>query len=425
VAIVEVLEESQPYPHLRNVEHEIRRAAYSPAFDAFGRARISEPVTLFDATMQYDLQDALFETVTAGGGSVAHVPHQSAASLTVGTASGDRVVRQSRRYLRYSPGKSHLVLQTGTLGTAVENTTQRIGYFDDENGLFIEQTGDGLNLVQRSYTTGEVVEERIAQADWNLDPMNGTGMSGLTLDPATANIYGWAIEWLGVGVTTAFAVINGAIWPLHRFYNANAKPGVYMTTATLPVRYEIVNTGDSAGASMTQICSTVISEGGRSSASASSHVAGNGTTTRTVTSSVPLPIVAIRPGLTFEGVTNRITTLPSGVDIYTGSAQDAPLYWQLVRGGTTLGGSWGTADALSCMEVNTSGTAITGGQVIAAGYDRPSAGVPTLDLAAIVAQELYLTVDAAGTASTELALVGQAFSTNVAASATITWLEAK
>lgn len=90
--------------------------ATTVANDAFGRLRVGLPETLHDSRLTYDLAPLLWETVLTAGGTVTHLPYESAARLSVAT-SGDAVVRQSR-YITYRPGKSQLVMVTGTVATS-------------------------------------------------------------------------------------------------------------------------------------------------------------------------------------------------------------------------------------------------------------------------------------------------------------------
>jgi len=184
----------------------------SPANDAFARVRVSDPVTLFDSTMQYDLQANSWETVVTGTGSVTHRAALAAAEMAVGTASGDRVVRQTHRYIRYQPGKSHLMLATGTLGAVKAGVRRRVGLFDAANGVFFQSTPPGWAVVVRSSTSGSPVDTVIPQADWNMDPLDGSGPSGIVLDPAKANIFLVDLEWLGVGRVRFGAVVDGGFY---------------------------------------------------------------------------------------------------------------------------------------------------------------------------------------------------------------------
>lgn len=234
---------------------------YGAALDAFGRARSSQPYTLFDSQNRYAKND-LFSESTTGSATVTYDANTSTVSLNVTAASGDEVVRQTYRSFSYQPGKSLLVMNTFVMPTAVANQRIRIGYFNTQNGVFLERDGTAVYFTRRTYVTGAAIDTRVAQADWNGDKLNGTGESGYTLDLTKAQIFWEDFEWLGVGSVRCGFVINGQVIICHTFQNANNLTSVYMTTAILPVRYEITNTGASTAATLKQICSTVISEGG-------------------------------------------------------------------------------------------------------------------------------------------------------------------
>lgn len=236
--------------------------------DAFGRLRVSQPYTLFDGESRYG-NDNAFDSLTATGGTVSYNTNQASTSLNVTTTSGSRVVRQTFRYMPYQPGKSLLLIATFVMNTGKTNLSQRVGFFDDNNGVFFSTDGTTFNMNIRSNTSGTPSLTTVAQSAWNGDKLDGTGPSGLTLDPTKTNIFFMDLEWLGVGSVRTGFVINGSYIVCNTFHNANTtKTTVYMTTATLPVRYEIVNTGTTASSSsMTQICSSVMSEGGYEEAS--------------------------------------------------------------------------------------------------------------------------------------------------------------
>jgi hypothetical protein len=235
---------------------------YGTALDAFGRLRVSEPFTLFDSSHRYE-DNGLFDTATTGTASAVHAVATSTVTMNVDTGSGDEVIRESKRVFPYQPGKSLLILNTFVMDEAKTGLRQRVGYFGAENGIFIEQDGTTINLVKRSYITGSVVDTKIAKANWNGDKLDGNGESGFTLDLTKSQIFWVDIEWLGVGSVRCGFIINGIYIVCHTFHHANLLDSVYMTTATLPIRYEITNTAATASASLLkQVCSTVVSEGG-------------------------------------------------------------------------------------------------------------------------------------------------------------------
>src|SRR6056300_944125 len=198
-----------------------------------------------------------------GSGTVTYTSAKSTVNLNVTTASGDKVIRQSKRVMSYQPGKSLLILNTFVMNAQEENLEQRIGTFDANNGIFFEDTGTGYQIVRRTYVTGSAVDNDVAQSSWNGDKLDGTGASGYTLDPTKATIMFTDYEWLGMGSVRVGFIIDGKFIVAHTFLNANNLDTVYMQTANLPVRYEIETT-DTIGSAATlqQVCSTCMIEGG-------------------------------------------------------------------------------------------------------------------------------------------------------------------
>jgi len=234
----------------------------STAYDAFGRLRVSNPLTLFDSKNIMS-KNGLYDESLTGSGTVTYTANKSTVNLNVTTASGDKVIRQSKRVMSYQPGKSLFNLDTFVMAADDANLRQRVGMFDANNGIFFEKTASTLYIVRRTYTSGASVDDPIAQSSWNGDKLDGTGPSGYTLVETNANILFMDFEWLGVGAVRVGFVIDGKFIVAHTFKNANSLTTVYMQSANLPIRYEIEATGTLSGAAtLQQICSTVMSEGG-------------------------------------------------------------------------------------------------------------------------------------------------------------------
>jgi len=230
--------------------------------DAFGRQRVSNPLTIFDSANVMS-KNNLFDESLTGSGTVTYTANKSTVNLNVTTASGDKVIRQSKRVMSYQPGKSLLILNTFVMNAQESGLEQRVGTFDANNGIFFEDTGTGYQIVRRSYTSGSSVDDPILQSAWNGDKLDGTGASGYTLDPTKATILFTDYEWLGMGAVRVGFVIDGSFIVAHTFLNANNLSTVYMQTANLPIRYEIETTGTISGtAALQQVCSTAMIEGG-------------------------------------------------------------------------------------------------------------------------------------------------------------------
>lgn len=233
------------------------------AVDAFGRARVSQPMTLFDSSHRYRDNGRITTSNSASGATVAHNANAGLIECALDATSGSFVKRESSRVFSYQPGKSLLILQTYIMAAAKTNLRQRVGYFGEQNGIFLQLDGTELSFVKRSHVTGSVVETKITQANWNVDKMDGTGPSRLTLDISKAQIMFIDIEWLGLGSVRCGFVINGQFIHCHSFHHANMIQSTYITTATLPVRAEIENTGTtSSNSTLKIVCASVMSEGG-------------------------------------------------------------------------------------------------------------------------------------------------------------------
>jgi hypothetical protein len=233
--------------------------------DAFGRARVSQPTSLFDSKLVGDNRPLLWdeaETSGSGTGSV-YTLNQSSVTMNVTANTAGTRVRQTFRRFNYQPAKSQLILMTFVMGNTGNNITKRVGYFDDNNGLFLQSKDGVTSIVERSITTGSVVDQTINQADWNLDKLDGTGPSGLTLDLTKVQIIQIDFEWLGVGRVRWGFVIDGKLVYVHAENHANKLTTVYMRSPNLPLRYEINNGGSGEASELVCICASVATEGGR------------------------------------------------------------------------------------------------------------------------------------------------------------------
>jgi len=329
------------------------------AIDAFGRQRVSEPFTVFDNTFRYGDDTRTWGISTAGSGSSDPRENERSIQMSVTDASGDRVYRETKRVFQYQPGKSQLIMNTFVMNEGKANLRQRVGYFGNENGIFLELDGTTTNIVKRDYLTSAPNDTQIAQSSWNVDPLDGTGPSGVTLDMTKAQIFWIDMKWLGVGSVRTGFVINGQFLVAHIFHHANSIASVYMTTASLPIRYEIENTGATSGSSvMKQICSTVQSEGGYTprteSRAASTALAG-----LALSNSVPKPLVSIR----LKADRQDAIVVPTYIDMY--GIDNAPFRWALYQDTTITTGSWVSAGAESAVQYNVTATdTITGRKIM-------------------------------------------------------------
>jgi len=332
--------------------------------DAFGRSRVSEPETLFDSSFEYDLQPLFWDTSLSGGGDITHDSDKHAAVLTVSGSVAGTAILQTFAYHPYQKGKSQRCIPTFVLGARAAGITRRVGYFDANDGVFFEQTNDGLFLVLRSSTSGVVVNTRVAQADWSQNSLTGDGdkadseTNQIDLDETRRQILDMDIEWLGVGRVRYGFNIDGKTVYAHYVNNANAGAAApYMRSGTLPIRYEIVNDGIGAASELIAICAAVFSEGGFEAGRGIPFTANRGVVGASVAARVP--VLSIRPKATFNSLENRVRITPLDFNIITVTQSVlAEVVYNALLFGT---GSFVSADDNSAVEYNNSFIAISGG----------------------------------------------------------------
>lgn len=339
---------------------------FNAKLDAFGRMRISQPLTIFDSSHRFADNDLWASKLTTNG-TTTFQGNEGLVDCDVTDEDGSEVIRETYRVFGYQPGKSLLILNTFVMNEAKTGLRQRVGYFSEENGFYLELDDSDLGFVRRSYNTGSVVNTKVSQADWNVDRLDGTGPSKITLDITKAQIMWSDMEWLGVGSVRIGFVINGQFIVCHIFHHANLIDTTYMTTASLPLRMEITNTSATSGASkLKHICNSVMSEGGYELRGTQQGIGTTITTPRSLpTAGTYYPVVALRLKTTGQRL-DAIAILSAAS--FVGLSNGVNYNWRITQRATVTGGSWVSAGANSSVEYNLTGTAVSGGQILAQGY---------------------------------------------------------
>jgi len=343
---------------------------YKPSqeqFDAFGRLRTSSPLTLFDSSHRYRDNNLFTSLIVGTGSTVGFVTTQGLVDITVGVGSTASVIRETTKVFSYQPGKSLQIINTFVMNAPKTNLRQRVGYFGADNGIYFEIDGSTVNFVERSIVSGTLTETHAPQSSWLYDKMDGTGPSGYTLDPSKGQIMWTDIEWLGLGTVRVGFVIDGQFIHCHSFHHANLIQSTYITTAALPIRYEITNTGVTTSAStLKQVCSTVLSEGGY-------ELRG---LQQAVGTAVTSPVTLATVGTDYTVISLRLKASPDRLDAIViltavsmlGTTNNANYNWKVAASGITSGGIWVSAGSDSAVEYKIDGGTHSGGRVLASGF---------------------------------------------------------
>lgn len=200
--------------------------------DVMGRMKMSRGQNVYDADFEYGTQPLRWESLISGSGSVAHLPGEGGIRMSIGTGSTDVTIRQSRPYHRYQPGKSMFMATAVNFGANNVNQVQRVGYFDDNNGVFFEQAANpldpanpaGMFAVVRSdvssvLTQGRPTDVKIPAYMWTdpqgvLSSINWNRLQMLWLEYA----------WYGGGALRWGVLIDGEPYILHEIGSGNNAP---------------------------------------------------------------------------------------------------------------------------------------------------------------------------------------------------------
>lgn len=191
------------------------------------------------------------------------------------------------------------------------------------------------------------------------------GTSNISLSVDTTNIFYTDLEWLGVGSVRTGFIINGQFVIAHIFNHANqaGNTNTYMGTATLPIRYEIFNTGTTvSNSTMRQICSTVMSEGGYNSYNVTESAGTGITPKRLNTGNIYYPVVSIR----LDSTRLDSIVLPRQLDVLSPSVN----YYRyvLLLNPSLTNASWSGSSATGTINFDTNATAVSGGTELQSGF---------------------------------------------------------
>lgn len=300
---------------------------------------------------------------------------------------------------------SQFIAITGVMGAATASAVKEFGYFDTANGIIFRQNGtSGLELVRRTSTGGSVSEEVVPQASWNVDKLNGTGASGITLNTSNTFILIIDLQFLGMGRVRIGFDINGILIIAHQFLNANNLTTPYMQTATLPVQALLTASSTATTATMYFKCAAVQSEGGF--LESLGYAFSTPSVAATAAKDARASAISIRPKTTFNGVANRSMFILNGINIVTTQAQ--AVYWELAVGTTfSAGPTWADVNTTySSFEYGYSSTysGLTG-LVLSSGYISNSGAKTAMELSTALRYPICLNRAGAVTSNGTLTLL--------------------
>ncbi len=338
----------------------------TPNKDSFERLRVSNPRTIFDSKQIYDNQPLIWDDqeVSGSGTNSTHSVNTATTTLSVSASTAGKRVRRTFRRFNYQPGKSQQIIMSGRIADVDSGITKSWGYFDDNNGIFFSVIDGVIYAVVRSSTSGSPVDTSIPQSSWNIDKLDGTGASGITIDHTKTQIFYFDFSWLGSNTVRFGFIINNAIVYVHKINFANELSTVYMSTPNLPLSCELENDGTGGAATLEHICSTVISEAGDDQHGIIRHVGTENNSVTLQTGGTTYGVIFIRLKTTHQSA----TFTPEEIDLLCTSGDN--IHYELILEPTIGGNALSWASVNNCAiefavgdgsQTITNGTPFTGG----------------------------------------------------------------
>ncbi|WP_430788530.1 hypothetical protein VBD025_01215 [Virgibacillus flavescens] len=372
----------------------------------FNELRVAQRTPVIELKSVYGLSDLRDIVETAGSGTVTNTTVEYQLSVTTG--ANDSATLDSAERGRYMPGfAGQAGIGVRIPEPAATDQVFRWGLFDDENGAYYGQNvTDGIFVAIRRSGSDLI----IPQASWNVDSLDGTGPSGLSLDLSLGNIFQINFTWYGYGVVEFNIVLQNPanlaqeVFTVHRYRPSNETS---FADPNLPLRAQIVNSGLTAAKN--------IFVGGRQYSIIGKFDPAFRITSERRTASVNttgLPMISFQRKAVFpvgSARPNSVSVTLEGVDIVT--SED--VFFQIIVGGTlnTAFVNFPTATTNiplneTALMVNSTATTITGGEVVfqgvaasGMGADRELASANLLDFELPDDQTVSLVIGSFGMSS--------------------------
>ena len=327
------------------------------------RRKVSTNQIVFFNTFQYTKDPQIWDEAATGTAS-AEFDSVKGVELSVGGSAGDEVIRQTRNVIEYIPGRQNEITQAVRFTEPEEGIRRRVGLFNENNGFFFENWGlEYAVCVRKTDSTGTTTDTRITRENWNIDKLDGTGLSGIVADPAAIQMLDIEYEWYGAGIVEFKWIINNNAYPVHVFYHANIATEPYINTPFLPVRLELTNVDGTPGTHyFYQNSTSVQTEGARGpigrEENVSTPLAGVGTGSANT----------FRPILSIRLRSDRLQGVALPLEFQAASLDNTALFYRVIRDTTLTGADWNNVPGNSFCEYDYAATGYTGGEAIQTGY---------------------------------------------------------
>jgi len=210
-----------------------------PSGSMFGEIITTERTPIVELNSIYGASALRDITTVANDGTVSS-SNGEILLTTSATASGSAQIDSAERG-RYIPGYGGEVglgirIPTAATGLQVAQWGLRSG----DDGVYFGQDADGLFVARISGGT----ETKVRQADWNIDTLDGAGVSGVTLDPSEGVICKIKFSWYGYGqILYGIAAVRDDKQTFIPCHSSKVSGSLSIQTPNLPIYAKVTNGG--------------------------------------------------------------------------------------------------------------------------------------------------------------------------------------
>lgn len=345
---------------------------------AFGDWDVAQPTPKVQLQFVYGVNQYDILTVLTGSGTV--TSRSPFAVVQSGAATNSTAQLNSDQTIPYRTGQGSVFLFTAIFSAGVSGNIQIAGAGGTVNGLVFGYNGTAFSIAVRS---GGVFTFLVDQNSWNGDPLDGTGPSGMTLDPTRGNVYKIQMQWLGFGNINYFVQnpMTGQFIKVHTIQYANTSTVTSLLQPSMPLLVGSYNTTNNTNISiqcpsMCGYCEGLVNDlGNIFSFNATKSITGG-----------EFCVFNLRNNTTFNSFANNKTITLLNMSIYN-AAQ--PFIYRIRRNGI-IGGTPSFVNLnsrQSCAALDTAGTTASGGTVtVLAAFTLQATAFRQIDLS-------FLTID--------------------------------
>lgn len=210
----------------------------------FGELVNTERTPVIELFPQFGLSVLRNTKTEENGATVVDILQNPEIEMSTNTTINANAIVDSSQSCRYIPGYNSQIGLGIRLDSDDPNTygaTQELrwGSFNNTNGFYFSFNQSGFHVNVRKGVSTITID----QSDFNKDPLNGTGPSGLTLDLLDGNIFNIEYTWYGYGIIE-FSVIlidNSTIQRKIIMHSLKINNTVSVNNPNLPIRVQVLN----------------------------------------------------------------------------------------------------------------------------------------------------------------------------------------